>query len=160
MTHAELVKRAEKWLRGTAGCGVVITDEMRAANNEQPDALGWRGHVSILVECKVSRSDFLADRKKWFRRDPDYGMGAHRYFMCPPKVIQPDDLPDRWRLLWAEGRRVRRVVDERGNIHWGNPPFPERNITAEVRVMYSALRRLTLRGVFDQVYEKPWEQPT
>ena len=45
-------------------------------------------------------------------------------------------------------------------MHWGNPPFPERNRDDEMRLMGSALRRLHLRGRLDEVYDKPWESST
>lgn len=161
MTHDELVERAEKWLLNTVGCGFALTDKMRSSNAEQPDAIGWRGDVSVLVECKASRSDFLGDKNKHFRAHPWMGMGAHRYYLCSPGVIQPEDLPEGWRLLWAEDRKIKRVVDASGNCHWHSPPFTERDRDAELRLMASALRRLHLRGHLESVYEKPWmEQQT
>lgn len=155
MTHDELVTRGYKWLLGTAGCGFALTDGMKSTTHEEPDVIGWRDGVSVLVECKASRSDFLADKNKWHRQDPELGMGGHRYYLCPPGVIQPEDLPERWRLLWAYPGMVKRVVDAKGNCHWGNPPFPERNRDAEIRLMNTALRRMHLRGRLGEVYEGP-----
>lgn len=65
MTHADLVMLAERWLYAM-GCGVVIF-EQRTFSWEQPDALAWKSNESILVECKTSRSDFHADRKRVIR---------------------------------------------------------------------------------------------
>ncbi|HEX9959843.1 MAG TPA: hypothetical protein VGB00_02855, partial [Pyrinomonadaceae bacterium] len=80
-THAELVAIAREWLK-THHCSVVVS-EITSAASEQPDAIGWRGGNSILIECKVSRSDFLADRKKSFREHLEMGMGDYRYFLAP-----------------------------------------------------------------------------
>lgn len=155
MTHDDLVARAEKWLRGTVGCKVTLTDQMRAAtrNGEQPDAIGWRGDMSILVECKVSRSDFLSDLKKRFRRHPEQGMGAHRVYMCPPRVITPSDLPEGWLLLYAYDKKIEKSCCPQGNIHWAYPRFPDRNKEDEIRMLVSALRRIDRRGLLGAVYE-------
>ena len=61
--------------------------------------------VSVVVEVKTSRSDFLADRKKAHRVEG--GMGTYRYFLCPTDVIRVDELPQGWGLLY---------VNERGHI--------------------------------------------
>lgn len=105
MTHDELCKRAERWLRGTMRCCVVIRE---AGGWETPDALGW-GNGSHLVECKTSRSDFAADLKKPFRIHPQRGMGQYRWYMSEPSVIRVADLPPQWGLLHVRGNRVYRI---------------------------------------------------
>lgn len=97
MTHPELVIQAERWLQ-RQGCGVTIRDPFSAntINCEKPDAIGWRNGVSILIECKVSRADFHADKVKKFRVTPSTGMGDWRFYMSPPDVIRIDDLPQGW----------------------------------------------------------------
>jgi len=104
-THAELCKRAGLWLRNNRGCSVVLVDHKGLRTQEQPDAIGWKSAThSYLVECKASRADFLADKKKPFRRS-GLGMGHFRYYFCPPDVIQVADLPPLWGLLyWEKGR--------------------------------------------------------
>ncbi|MEQ5770023.1 hypothetical protein NFH98_20845 [Halomonas sp. H33-56] len=158
MTHDHLVERAEKWLRGQ-GCGVVFNDRFRAATHsgEQPDAIGWRDGLSLLIECKASRADFLADKKKRFRRDPAEGMGDWRFMMCPPGLIAPDELPPGWGLLYVHPRKVERAHGVPANCHWWiKKPF-EGNKRSETQLMYSALRRLSLRGHFDSIYEPVWK---
>lgn len=155
MTHDDLVHRAYKWLK-SQGCGVAFHDGFIAAttNGEQPDAIGWRDGVSILIECKASRSDFHADKKKWCRQNPDKGMGMWRFYMCPPDVINVPDLPDGWGLLWVMPKMVKRVHGVPGNCDWGlKPPFVERSHSNEMRMMYSALRRMDIRGHLQDIYE-------
>jgi hypothetical protein len=106
MTHAELVARAARWLRGTKRCGVVLTEAYSPAR-EIPDAIGWRSYESYLVECKVTRADFLSDLKKPHRKNPDWGMGDRRFYMTPPGLVQPDELPEHWGLLWVYPKIVR-----------------------------------------------------
>ena len=97
--HANLVNRAKIWLNKR--CDYVIT-EMGGYNiYEEADAIGWKGGFSTLIECKSTRSDFLQDKGKPFRQNPLEGMGNHRYFMTPPNLVSPEELPDGWGLLYA-----------------------------------------------------------
>ncbi|WP_444941229.1 hypothetical protein ACJJI3_01415 [Microbulbifer sp. ZKSA004] len=153
-THAELVNRAEHWLK-SQGCGVVFRDEFRATTytGEQPDAIGWRDGLSLLIECKASRSDFLADKRKKFRQDPAQGMGDWRFYMCPPDVIREEDLPEGWGLLYALPRQIKKVHGCPGNCDWWNKKPFEGHKRAETQMMYSALRRMEVRGHLKGIYE-------
>lgn len=154
MTHNELVIRAEKWLK-QQGCKVTIRDQCRiyTSNGELPDAIGWRDGLSILIEAKASRSDFLADKKKSFRADPTKGMGDWRFYLCPPDVIKPEDLPDRWGLLWATPKTIKKVHGIPSNCHWHiKKPFDGEKVS-ENMMLVSALRRLAIRGHLEQIYE-------
>lgn len=155
MTHSELVIRAEKWLK-SQGCGVVFRDDFRAVTHsgEQPDGIGWRDGLSILIECKASRSDFLSDKKKRFRADPTLGMGDWRFFMCPPDVIKPEDLPDGWGLLYATHKQIKKIHGIPSNCNWWSKKPFDGNKRYETQMMYSALRRMVVRGHFDSIYEK------
>lgn len=155
MTHDDLVLRAEKWLK-SQGCGVVFRDEFRALTHsgEQPDAIGWRDGLSIMIECKASRSDFFADKKKRFRIDPAMGMGDWRFFMCPPGIIKPEDLPEGWGLLYALPKQTKKVHGIPSNAMWWNGKPFNGNKRYETQMMYSALRRMVVRGHFDAIYEK------
>ena len=135
MTHKQAVRRIGNWLKNTKSCPVVIL-ELATANHETPDALAfYGGGSSILVECKVSRADFLSDRNKSFRLDPEQGMGDVRYFATPPGIIkESDDLED-WGLLEIHERCVK-VVRE---------PQPQTaNKRAEIKMLMSAIRRLQI----------------
>jgi hypothetical protein len=74
VTHAQLVEKAVAWLRHYR-CGVVLS-EQACVSGEMPDAIGWkRACHSVVVECKISRADFLADRAKPWRRKPEGAVG-------------------------------------------------------------------------------------
>ena len=91
MTHEKLVAKAVAWLR-RYGCGVVLS-EQSCANGETPDAIGWkRACHSVVVECKISRADFLADRDKPFRQNSKLAMGCERYYLAPSGLMVPDAL--------------------------------------------------------------------
>lgn len=152
-THTELVKIAKKWLAKTCGCGVVFSELVTSAI-EVPDALGLRSDYTILVECKTSRSDFLADQKKIFRQLPEEGMGDFRFYLCEPDLIKIEDLPERWGLLYWDGKRVKKIRAPKGNIWLSQKEHRfNKNVKAEHKIMYSALRRIELRGDLDKIYE-------
>jgi hypothetical protein len=147
--HKKLVAKGATWLR-KQGCGVVITDSIQAItrNGERPDVIGWRENVSILLECKASRADFLKDFAKPFREDPAKGVGDWRFYLCPENIIKPDELPDGWGLLLFNGRSVVVAAGVPGNTGW----FTEMPFTAdkhsENAILASALRR------YQRVYGK------
>lgn len=105
MTHEKLVKAAVAWLR-RYGCGVVLS-EQSCLSGETPDAIGWkRACHSVVIECKISRADFLADRGKCFRLDPRKGMGCERFYLVPGGLISAQEIPTGWGLLELRGREV------------------------------------------------------
>ena len=130
MTHTELIESARKWL--WRKCSIVIT-EMATGGGEEPDAIGWQGTLSTIVECKASRSDFLGDAKKHFRIFADAGMGKHRVYCAPKGMIKPHEIPSRWGLIEWSGKQMRIVVKPEA--------FPEHNHRKELELMISALRR-------------------
>lgn len=158
-THSALVQLAERWLLGPGGCGVAFTELAPcAASSEIPDAIGFTPFTSVLIECKASRADFLADRRKQFRKHPELGMGRIRFYLAPTGVVRVDDLPPRWGLLNPAGGGVRRVYGpdpKRLSAMVRDAWFHAHNAAAEHALMYSALRRLHLRGHLPTIYEAP-----
>lgn len=112
MTHDELNVIASKWLKRPQsnkgpGCQVAMTEVGGLYDGERADAFGYRWGFdggSVVVESKVSRSDFLADRAKPHRNGTKPGMGTYRYYICPEGLINIHDLPHAWGLLWVNKR--------------------------------------------------------
>jgi hypothetical protein len=135
-THKEGVKRIASWLTGTKRMAVVMAERVVTACTETPDAVAWSGRgESILVEVKVSRADFHADKDKVFRRDEEQGVGTLRYFAAPAGLLKPEDMPDGWGLLAIHQYQVREVV---------TPAVKPANRVNEVAMLVSAIRRLEL----------------
>lgn len=132
MTHAELIDHAARWLQRT-GHPIIITD-MTHGGGETADAIGWNGARSTLIEVKVSRADFLADAKKWFRRMPERGMGGSRYYCAPVGLLTVSDMPPKWGLLEWDGRAIR--VTLKAQV------FQERGALSEIQLLTSAIRRV------------------
>src|SRR4051812_17606647 len=135
MQHSTLVATGVRWL--SRRCSVVLY-EFATKADENPDVIGWAPEAgSIVIECKVSRADFLSDAKKTVRKSYRAGMGQRRYFLCPADLIQVKDLPPKWGLLWALKGQVIVKRESRGH--------PERNLAAEVWFLSSMLRRAQIR---------------
>jgi hypothetical protein len=138
--HAQLVSRAVEWLRRRYKCGIILS-EQSCATGEVPDVIAWKGFCkSVLVECKVSRADFLADAAKPFRGKPEEGMGSQRFYMAPAGMIRADELPKHWGLLELQGRDVR-VVVKPGRIDLRS----EVGLMKEMNLLLASLRRVEVR---------------
>lgn len=131
---------AEEWLRRCCRCGIVLS-EQSCTDGETPDVIGWKKKCrSVLIECKISRADFLADREKPFRKDPTQGMGCERLYLAPQGLIRVEELPACWGLLEAKGRRV--------SIAAKPPRQSQRNQTGlmrEMEVLLASLSRVEVR---------------
>jgi hypothetical protein len=138
MTHSQLVSKAVRWLRRYR-CGVVLS-EQACVSGEMPDAIGWkRACHSVLVECKVSRADFLADRAKPFRLRPEGGVGGERFYLTPANLVRREELPAGWGLLELRGRGVEMVHPSAKNLRTAN------GFRNEMNLLLSSLRRVEVR---------------
>ena len=113
ITHDELVQAGINWFKKDLKSKVVLS-ESRGFGGEIPDVIAWKSGFSFVIECKTSRADFLADRKKPHRIIR--GMGHYRLFICPTDLIKPEELPNGWGLLYFDGKKVNRIVCWKGNI--------------------------------------------
>ena len=140
MKHSHLVARAEEWLRSRYGCGIVLSEQY-CVTGEVPDVIGWKASgQSVLVECKVTRSDFLADAHKPFRLAPEEGLGSKRLYMAPAGIISRDELPEHWGLLECRGREVQLVVKP------GKPDLRTHiGLMKEMNLLLASLRRVEVR---------------
>jgi len=138
MTHAQLVEKAVRWLRAYR-CGVVLS-EQACSSGEMPDAIGWKQAChSVLVECKISRADFLADREKPFRRQPDRGVGRERFYLTPPALIKLEELPAAWGLLEYRRGRIEMMHPSAKNLRTAV------GFRYEMNLLLASLRRVEVR---------------
>src|SRR5450755_4251123 len=138
MTHVQLVEKAVRWLRSYR-CGVVLS-EQACVSGEMPDAIGWkRANHSVLVECKVTRADFLADRAKPFRLKPEKGVGCERFYLTPPALVKPQELPPGWGLLELSRGRIEIVQPSAKNL------LTASGLKYEMNLLLASLRRVEVR---------------
>ncbi len=138
MTHGQLVERAVRWLRSYR-CGVVLS-EQACVSGEMPDAIGWkRANHSVLVECKVTRADFLADCGKPFRQKPEQGVGCERFYFTPPALVKREELPSGWGLLELRQGRIELVQNSAKNLR------SAAGLRYEMNLLLASLRRVEVR---------------
>ena len=136
MTHRELCIKGAKFLKNQGifafhKCRYVVCELERAG--ESPDAFGWVGGVTQLIEVKVTRSDFLSDKKKMWRMNPNQGLGKFRSYLCPEGIIKESDLPENWGLLY---------INDKGKIYSVKEPISqESDHYEEIDLITSILRR-------------------
>jgi hypothetical protein len=118
-SHQQLCSLAVNWLQRAPGrsgpaCQVAFSEAKCSWNGEIPDAIGFRTTAedegSVVVEVKVSRSDYLADRAKPHRLEAGLGMGLYRYYLAPEGVISTQELPNGWGLVEVSSKGVLRVL--------------------------------------------------
>jgi hypothetical protein len=138
MTHAQLVAKAVHWLRRYR-CGVVLS-EQACASGEIPDAIGWkRACHSVLVECKVTRSDFLADRAKPFRLKPERGVGCERFYLVPAGLLRREELSAGWGLLELRQNKIETIHPSAKNLRTAT------GFRYEMNLLLASLRRVEVR---------------
>lgn len=156
ITHSECVEAATRYMSKRYD---VVLPEFFSHNAELPDVIAFKTRYSVVVECKVSRGDFHADKKKPFRIKPENGMGDYRYYCCPKDLIRKDELPPGWGLLYIyPSGQVREVKGS----YFKRPPSPdewrwggrfEKNLEAESYLLYYYARRANYAGVHKTIME-------
>lgn len=149
-THKNIVRRISVWFKNRHQSCIVMAEFVTAAQ-EIPDVLVMQsGANSVLIECKASRSDFIADKTKSFRRQEVYGVGDIRYYAAPEGIIKPEELPDGWGLLIVRPHQIIETVE---------PKRKEADKRKECIMLMSALRRLEIStAVFVRQEETEKEQ--
>jgi hypothetical protein len=118
-----------------------VLSEQSCASGETPDVIGWKNTCrSVLIECKISRADFLADRAKPWRCQPETGMGCERFYLVPQGLVQPHELPKAWGLLEYKGREIRMAVKARRQNQ-----RTEIGLMWEMNLLLASLRRVEVR---------------
>lgn len=127
ITHDDLVEVARKWLCRKSG--VVITE--MAGLSEIPDAIGWHGGHSTVIECKLSVNDFRAERQKGYRMWG--GIGQQRYYLIPKGLLVGEVLGSYGLLEW-DGKKIYETSKPN--------PRSDYNYLGEMQLLVSALRRI------------------
>lgn len=119
LNHRDLCEIGQKFLKRSEsanghGCHFAIIEP--SCYGENPDVFGVRHGVNnydigtVVLEAKVSRADFLRDKKKPHKIDPTKGMGKWRYYICPTNLIKPDDLPPKWGLIYVSEKGTCKII--------------------------------------------------
>ena len=151
LTHKDLVNIGYRWLLKHSSCSFAVKEfKFASSYGEQPDVIGFWGCASVLLEAKCSRSDFLADRKKSFRINPETGMGKYRFMIVPKGLISKEDLPFNWGLIEVDEFGFAHCTHKQYNEYFQGVPrcdshtngFEKYNVKDERNLFYSIIRRL------------------
>lgn len=113
ITHDELGEIAAKRLK-RIGYHVAFSNVTDTNLGEQPDCIGVSlCGDSILIEAKVSRSDFKADFKKPWRADGK-GLGKRRVYITPEGLLSPAEIPYGWQLWEVKDNKRKNVIVTKG----------------------------------------------
>ncbi len=137
MTHDELVLRGRNWLKNNPNSRMrfpIILTEYKSYANSEPDVLGLNHARSVVIECKVSRSDYFADQKKRCMR-MSTRLGSYRYYLCPAGLLRVDDIKNGWGLLYCHPHKI--TIEKDATFY-----PPEETRPEEYQIMYSIIRRL------------------
>ena len=144
ITHEMLVLRARRWLK-SRNYPVVLTEYASWNFSEIPDAIGLNGKNSVVIECKASRSDFQGDKRKDHRSSKS-AFGNYRYYLTPPNIVCPEDIPEGWGLLYVMDKKI--VTAKKAQLH------SDIEIKAkECILLYSLVRRVIGHGLMDKILE-------
>lgn len=144
LTHRELCEIGAKWLKKSNEWYLrsnYVAVELVTSCRESPDIFGFDAYSSTLIEVKVSRSDFKADFKKPHRNGELEGLCETRYYLCPKDLIKPNDLPEKWGLLYYEKGKIE--IIKKSEV------FKNRNYRGEFGILYSIIRRTVKSKIFD-----------
>jgi hypothetical protein len=118
----------------------VVLSEQSCASGETPDAIGWkRGCHSVLVECKISRGDFITDQQKPFRLKGSMGMGCERFYLVPAGLLRLEELLSGWGLLEMRGSEVEVTRASQKNFR------SAKGLRYEMNLLLASLRRVEVR---------------
>ncbi len=148
MKHDELVKRGVKWLKNNQVSIMrfpIILPEFRCYANSIPDVIGLNHNRTAVIECKISRADYLADKNKGHKRYR-FQLGNYRYYLCPANLLLPNEINGGWGLLYCHPHKI--TIEKESEIFSVELTRPQ-----EYQVMYSVIRRLVSYDGHDKTLE-------
>lgn len=153
MTHSEVIDKVLNWLKKESACRFAFKElpgDSTYGTGESPDVIAFHGAWTVMVEVKVSRQDFLKDAEKPFRANPAIGVGNYRLYACPEGLINIDDLPKGWGLIWITERGAVKLVH--GKVKGGQKHLIRRrfwfdsNLESERGLLFTAMSRVYYSG--------------
>jgi len=155
--HDYLVERARDWLVAGGGCRFAFAEFSTWLTRDIPDALGFmEDGLTVMVECKVSRSDFHADKKKPSRQNGK-PLAHYQYYLCERGLITPEDLEPLkgdWGLLWIKSSRAVSIIrhpKRATGLRYGQDKNFARAEDYARYVMTSALFRAEKKGLIPRL---------
>ncbi len=109
MTHDEIGEFAAERMK-KKGYPLTWSNMRSISCGEQPDVMAFKSmYDCVIIEVKVSRADFLADKKKPWRDGSVNGMGTERVYLTTPNLLKPEEIPFGWQL-WEVHKQTNRTI--------------------------------------------------
>jgi hypothetical protein len=149
LTHDEIGVVAANKL-SSMGYIAAMANVTAGGGGEQPDAIGFKScGESFLVEAKVSRSDFLSDKKKpW--REHENACGHYRAYLTPKGLLSPSEIPYGWQLWEVHGKTKPIVKVIKGAIKVKHPDYnwsAKEYVNCDKEEYYHFVKRANYRGM-------------
>lgn len=140
LTHSQLVDLAGRYLQRKLYCKMVFQE---CSTIERVfDAIGYQSNTGYMIEVKVSRADFFADRKKKHFGNPS---ANKHFYLVPAGLVEEKDLPEGYGLLYAHSDKlsgIEQVVY--GKWHVGGVDEQLKSM-----LMYQACNKMGVTGRFN-----------
>lgn len=109
--HEHLNLLAAGWAK-RQGFSVVATNLWAAGSRERVDVIAFHQTSTLLIESKVSRSDFFNDRKKPERASG--GVGLYRFYITPFNMVSLQEVPQDGGSFTPKAAKCVRLVSRPG----------------------------------------------
>ena len=113
----------------------------RALVGEMPDAIGWnRASIPFSSNASYPAPIFWLQDKP-FRQKSDLGLGCERFYLTPPRLLDPKVLPPGWGLLEVRKRKVEMIRRSARELRTTAGLGYEMNLSS----LLASLRRVEIR---------------
>ena len=145
LRHEELLKTAAKFIKnkGLAHFGkspYVVCNYNDAM--EPIDVFGFGGSCTQVIKVITTHMELNLDLERAYRKCPKYGVGEFRSYLCPNGLLNKEDIPKNWGLLWCDNKgKIIEIL---------NPQKQEENKAQEAKIIKSLLRR---NGINPKIFD-------
>lgn len=155
--HRTIAEKATRLIMRLHGCTLGAVEFTGGGGlGESVDGLVVSSSAVYVIEAKVSRADFLADKKKPHRADPNLALGQYRYYACPEGMIKPEELPEKWGLIYVNERgHCSMPVGYGTSVKIGERPVEGRSWGEPILKRYGSWEKITMPP--DNWHPEPYE---
>lgn len=145
LRHEELLKTAAKFIKNKAlthfGKSTYVVCNYNDGM-EPIDVFGFGGGCTQIIKVITTRMELNLDLERAYRKCPKYGVGEFRSYLCPNGLLNKEDIPKNWGLLWCDNKgKIIEIL---------NPQKQEENKAQEAKIIKSLLRR---NGINPKIFD-------
>ena len=145
LRHEELLKTAATFInnKGLTHFGKSTYVVCNYNDGMEPiDVFGFGGGCTQIIKVITTRMELNLDLERAYRKCPKYGIGEFRSYLCPNGLLNKEDIPKNWGLLWCDNKgKIIEIL---------NPQKQEENKAQEAKIIKSLLRR---NGINPEIFD-------